>query len=114
MFADGPQDGETDGVISADAQGTRARCKDRSQAAFDAGKGVFDAERIDRQVAEIRGAMLFKWIDSQHGVPRADDRGLSAHSPRSEARARPIRSAAIERHTDDRDVELFRLRDVRQ
>src|SRR3954451_4488594 len=95
MFADGTKDRKADGVVAADAERARACGKDRSEAALDAAEWVFDAQWIDRQIAEVGGAMLRKRIHAENRIPRANDGRLIAHAARAESRSWPIGSAAI-------------------
>lgn len=101
-------------MIAAYAGGAGSGGKDWGEALLDATEGVFDGERIDREVAEVGDAIFFEGIDIQNGIPRADDGGLHSDVTRAEARPRSIGRAAVERDADDGDVEFLRLRDVRQ
>jgi hypothetical protein len=114
MFAARAKDRQADGVVAADAQRTRSGRKHRSEAALYSAKCVFDAERIDWQIAEIRGTMFHERVHAKDRIPRANNRGLIADAARTEARPRPIRGAAIERNADDGNIQLFSVRDVGQ
>lgn len=114
FFGDGAEDGEADGVISTDTDAADTGAKERSQAFFDADEGVFDGERIDREVTEIGDAVFRKGLHSQDGIPGSDDGGLDADVTRAEARAGSVGGAAVERNADQGDVEFIGLRDMGQ
>ena len=114
MFANRAKNREADGMVAANAQGTRSSRQNRREPAFHAAKRIFDAQRIHREISEVRNAILGERIQTQHRIPGANDRRLIAHTSWAESRAGAIRSSAIKRNTDDRDVQLFGLRNVGQ
>jgi len=114
FFGESAEDGEADGVITANAGGAGSAGEDRSDSLLDTTERVFDGKRIDGEIPEVGDAIFFERIEFQHGIPRANDGGLHANVARAETGAGSIGGAAVERHADDGDVELFRLRDVRE
>jgi len=114
FFGDGTEDGEANGVVAAYAGGAGSGGQDGSEAQLDAAESIVDRQRIYGQVAEVGDAIFFEWIEFQYGIPWANDCGLHAHVARAETRAGAVGGAAVEGNSDNRDVELFGLRDVRE
>jgi outer membrane protein assembly complex protein YaeT len=114
FFGDGAQDREADGVVAADAGGAGSGGEDRYDALLDATEGVFDGQRIDREVAKVCDAVFFERIEFQDGIPRPNDCRLYSHVARAETRTGAIGGAAVKRDADDGDVQFFRFRDVRE
>ena len=111
---DRTQDGQQNRVISADADGTRARVGHFAQLVRDAVVGIVQGERINREVAVIGDAPMRKRVDIQHRVPRTNNGALLAHMARTEARPRTVGGAAIEGDPNERNIEFLRARNVRQ
>src|SRR5713226_382976 len=108
------QDGQQDRVISADADGTRARIRNFAQLVRYAVVGIVQGERINREVAVIGDAPMRERVDIQHRVPRTNDGALLAHMARTEARPRTVGGATIEWDPNERNIEFLRARNVRQ
>src|SRR4029077_9506719 len=70
--------------------------------------------RIHGEIAEIGSAVLGERIYVQHRIPGTDDRRLSTNVARAEAGPRAISGSAVERHTNQSNFKLFRLRNMRQ
>src|SRR5262249_31143083 len=62
-----------------------------------------DGHRV--HVAAVGHAQPVEGMDAEARVPRPDKRGLVAHVPRTEARPRAIRAAAVEGDPDQCHVE---------
>jgi hypothetical protein len=114
FFGYGAEDGETDGMVTADANTASACLENRSNSLLDALEGVFDGERVDGEIAEIGDAIFGEGIYVEDRIPRTDDCGLDADVARTEAWAGAIGGAAVERDADEGEVEFFGLRDVRK
>ena len=114
FFCYGAKDGEADGVIASYADATRSGFENRSDSLLDSQKSVLDGKRIYREIAKVGDAILREGIDVEHRIPGADDRRLYTNIARAEARAGPIRGAAIKRDANQGDVQLFGLSDVRK
>src|SRR5450755_3839083 len=114
FFRNGAEDRKADAMVAAYAGSARSGGQERGEALLDAAEGVFDRKRIYGKIAEVGDAIFREGIHVQDWIPGADDRGLHSDVARAEARAGAVGSTAVERDADDGDVELFRLRDVRQ
>jgi hypothetical protein len=114
IFGDGAQDRKADRVVAANAHRASAGYEDRRDAAFDTAEGIFDRERIDRQVAEIRDAIFLEGIELKDWIPGTNYRRLNANIARAETRAGTICRAAVEGDADDGDVEFIRIGNVGQ
>jgi FtsP/CotA-like multicopper oxidase with cupredoxin domain len=114
LFGYSPQDGQADRVIATNAQAANSGVENGRDSLLDAAKGVFDGKGIDREIAEIGDAELGEGIQLQNGIPGTDDRGLGAHIARTETRTGAIGGAAVKRHADYGDVQLFGLGNVRE
>src|ERR1700720_2460245 len=114
FFGDGAEDGEANGVVAAYGGGAGSGGQDGGEALLDAAESILDRQRIYGQIAEVGDAIFFERIEFQYGIPGANDCGLHADVTRAETRAWSIGGAAVEGDSDDRDVELFGLRDVRE
>src|SRR5262249_31028582 len=90
------------------------RGQDGCKSALNPSKGILNRKWIDREIAEIGGAMLGKWIDAQNRIPRPNDCRLIAHPAWTESRARTIRCASVKRYANNRNIQLGRVGDVRQ
>jgi len=108
------QDWQANGMITANANAAHARLQKRGNASLDAAEGVLNRKRIHRKIAEIGGAVFGEGIHVQHGIPRPDDRRLSAYVARAEARPGPISGSPIERHANQGNLQLFGLRNMGQ
>src|ERR1700674_677332 len=114
LFRHGAQNRQADGMISSHAGATHTSSKQRSNSLLDSAKSVLDGKRIHREIPEVRHAILGKGIHVHRWIPRPDYRGLHANVARAEARPRAIGRATIEWHADQRNLQFFRLCDVRQ
>jgi len=114
LFCDGAKERKADGVIATDTNAANIRFEERGNSLLDAKKGVLDGKRVDREIAEIRDAILRERVDVQDGIPGANDGGLHADISRSEARARPVSCAAVKGNADESDFELVWIGDVGQ
>ena len=101
-------------MVSADADRARAGAKHVAQLLRNSLVGIFNRERVDREVAEISDAPLLERIGLQHRIPGADHGGLHANISRPKARARAVGCASIERDTDQRKIQIFGTRNVWQ
>src|SRR6478752_8945873 len=101
-------------MISTYAHRARPGAQHVVQLRGDALKRVLNRQWIDREIPEIRDALLLEGIEIEDGIPRPDDGRLLAHMPWTETRSRAIGRAAVIRNADQRDVEFCGARNVRQ
>ena len=101
-------------MIASHANATHTSSQKRSGSLLDAEKRVLDGKRIHREISKVRDAKLGEGIHMEYRVPRPDDRGLHADMTRPEARTGAIGCAAVKRNTDESDLKLLGLGDMRQ
>ena len=114
VLVNGAKYRQKDGMISTDADGSRAGAKHVPQLLGDSLVGVFNRKRIDREIAEVSDTPFFERIDLQHRIPGTNHRRLHANIARTETRARTISRSSVERNANQRQVEILRTRNVRQ
>src|SRR2546422_7886548 len=108
------QNRQADRVISSHANTAYPHLQKRGNSPLDAAEGVLYRKRIYRKIAEIGGAVFGEGIYVQYGIPRPDDRRLSAYVARAEARPRTISGSTIEWHANQSNIQLFRLHNMGQ
>src|SRR5436309_2736303 len=108
MLMNRAQDGKQNGVIAADTYWTGSSAQHGIELLGDALVSVFNRERVDGEVAEIGDAPSLKWINFEHRIPWPNHRRLHADVARPEAWAGTIGCATVKRHSDQRDIKLFR------
>ena len=110
----GAQYGQENGMIATDADRARAAAKHVAQLLGDSPVGVFNRQRIDREIAKIADAPFFERIDLQHRIPGTNHGRLHANIARAEARTRTVSRSSVERNADQRQVEVLGSRNVGQ
>src|SRR5437660_556751 len=113
-FVDSAQDGQENGVISSDADGTCALGQDLTQLGGDAGESVFDGKRVNGQITIIGDSPFLEWVRLQDRIPGTNDGRLLAHVAGAEARAGTVGSTGIKRNADQRDIQVRRAGNMRQ
>ena len=108
------QDRQRDRMVAADDDRPRAGVGNRADPRLDRLVALLDADRRRVDVADVGDVQAIERRDLLEVAVAADQRRLRANLARAEARAGPVRGAAVVRHADDRDVEAARILDVRQ
>src|SRR5262249_23092735 len=114
LFRERAQNRQRDGVVAAGDDRPRAGCGDCRNARLDRVVRLLDAYRRRVDVADVRDVQAIERRDLLEIVVRPDERRLRTDLARSEPRPATVRRSAVVRHADDRDIEAFRILDVRQ
>ena len=101
-------------VVPAERDRRAAVREDRGDALLDQRDAALEAERVDRDVAEVGHLHVIEGRDARGHVVRSQHRRLRTDLARSEAGAAPMGGADVERHADEADVDLRRARGRRQ
>src|ERR1700722_5690210 len=97
-------------MIATNRQGNCFRFHDLSEECADALEGALEINWINGRIAKIRDAAKFVGRNLRDRVNALDQARHISDLPRTMARSRPIRRAAIPRHARDGDVQLTWVR----
>ena len=106
MLVNRAQDGQQNGMVSANTHGSRPGLEDLPKLVDDSLVSVFYGERVNGQIAIICDSGLFERIDIQRRIPGPDDCRLLPHTARSESRTRTIGGSAVVGYADQGDIEF--------
>src|SRR6185369_13773542 len=99
-------------MVAAYANRLRAAAKHVAQLRGDSPIGVFNRQRIDREIAKITNPPFFEGIGLHDRIPWSNHCRLHPNIARAEARTRTVSCSPIERNADQRQVEIFGSRNV--
>ena len=103
------QHAERDAVIATDDRGQRAGLGDIQRARADVVERALDAHRHAQDIAAVGAAQVLEQLETLRRLIAARERACGAHAARAEARAGPIRRAAVEWRAADQHVDVGRI-----
>ena len=102
------------GVVAADQQRDDTRLDDRADRLLDRLVAPRDVAGHDRDVAVVDARQDIEGLHVEVGVVRPEHHARRADRVRAEAPANAIGHAGVERHADDRQVDILERPDVGQ
>ncbi len=108
------QDGQHDGVVAAQGEGTATVGDDDVVGLFDDGDARREVEGVDSDVADVGNLQAVEGRRPGRHVVGPDEAGLGAYRARPETRAAAVRGTDVERHADEAGVEILGIRLGRQ
>ena len=94
-------------VVAADQDRDHARLDDRRHGRLDRGEAALGVARDDRDVAVVDAGQHVEGLHVEVGVVRPEHDARGSDGVRPEAAADAVGDASVERHADDRDVDLL-------
>jgi hypothetical protein len=102
------------GMVAADEERDDPAGHDRLDGRLDRGVAPFSVAGHDRDVAVVDARQDVEGLDGEVRVVRPEHHRGGPDRVRAEATPDPVGDARVERHADDRDVDLVERPDVRQ